>query len=186
MKYIISILLLSLSINAWAEERKMILEGEMEFGGWGGPIMRFAKINGKNKILMGGGGALLINHTVYIGGGGWGTIKDIGDGYASYSYGGIFMGSFIKPSKAIHYYADLGIFGANISSGEKGTNNDPKKTEDFYIIEPGAGVAINLLAPIKLMLGVSYKFAGAVDQHDLSSKDLGGAGLYVSVAFGKF
>ena len=180
------ITLICFSSSLLADERELLLAGELEFGGFGSPVLKATNITGKDKLLIGGQGALLINKTFYFGGGGGGTARDIGGGFSSYSYGGIIAGMFIQPHKAIHYYADVGLYSGNLSSGGDSNNANDNSAEDFMIIEPGAGIALNIMKYAKLVLGVSFKIVSAVDREDISNDDVGGFSLNGAVLFGSF
>jgi len=191
MKNIFLIILLSFSVGLAAEEkgRQLLFGGEMHVGVFGSPTLKLTNIKGKSKVLIGGQGAILINRQLYLGGGGGATVKDVGDGFASYSYGGVYLGSFIYPNKAIHYFFDIGLYAANMSSGGRKTNSSQAtnhEAENFYFFDPNIGVAVNLMKNVKLMLGVSYKIAGAVDRPDISSSDVGGYSINGSIVFGTF
>ena len=128
----------------------------------------------------------LFNQHIYLGGGGGGTARNIGDGYSSTSYGGALIGTFIQPQKAIHYYIELGIWSGNISPDVIENSNNFRKADDFLIVEPGTGIALNVSKYSKILFGISYRAVGFVDDPELSKSDLGGVSLQGSVVFGVF
>jgi len=180
-------LVLALSVaSLHSEERALLMTGDMEVGFMGGPMFRLINIVDKNKVTIGGFGAILINKHLYIGGAGGGTARDIGNGYSSTSYGGGLIGTFIQPNKAMHYYIDVGVYSGNLSPG--GADNNPRidRAENFLIIEPSVGLALNVMEYAKMIGGISYRYADSIDEPSLDSQDLGGIGLHASVIFGTF
>ena len=183
MRIIILFLSLFLAGNGVAAERELLLDGKLEFGLFGGPSFRFANIAGSNKLLLGGHLAMMINRTIYVGGAGGGTAQDIGNGWSSTSYGGGFIGMFFQPERAIHAYADFGLWSGNISPD--GTIPG-SVSEDFLILEPGGGIALNLMQNTKAMIGLSYRLVSSIDNASLSKSEVGGLSSTATIVFGMF
>jgi hypothetical protein len=178
-----------LAYSAQAGERQLLSVGSMSIGGYAAPAIKLAEIMGEGHLLMGGQAAFIVNDHIYLGIEGGTTIDDIGGGYASYSYFGGFLGTFIRPTEAIHYYVEIGASTGNISSGgasPAASSTGDMRAEDFTIFAPGAGVAFNVSDNAKVMLGVSYRFASSVDRDDISDDDVGGYSVNVALAIGKF
>lgn len=186
MKTIAFLFFLCIVTTVAAEEREMLLGGELDIGGFGSPILKFTNINDKNTFLVGGQGFVLLNHRFYLGGGGGGTASDIGDGVSSYSYGGLIVGAFINPNKALHYFTDLGVYSGNMSFNSKNSNNVDNSADDFLIVEPSVGVALNVMRYCKITLGVSYRVVSSVDSPNISKNDVGGYAISGALLFGKF
>jgi hypothetical protein len=189
MKKLLLIVLMGLPLLAGAEERQILSDGNMKLTGYGAPVIKITEIKGNNKLLLGGQAGCLVNDHVYVGAGGGTTLDDIGDGYASYSYFGACLGTFIKPNDAIHFFVEVGAYTGNISSGGPNpatSSTGNARAEDFSFVEPAVGLAFNISKNAKCMLGASYKFANSVDRDDLSEDDLGGYSVNVAVVFGSF
>ena len=139
---------------------------------FGGLTLKFTNIRGDITGLIGGQGGVLINDAIYLGGAIGSTVTEIGGGYSSYRYGGLLLGSFVKPNEAIHYFADVGLYSGIMSSG--GSRFSSAITEKFSIIEPNIGVGVNLNEKMKSTLGLSYKLVSAIDNNDISKKDVAG------------
>ena len=183
MRYLILIILICCSFETIAQERETILDGEMEISYFGGLTLKFAGVMDNLTGLIGGQGGVLINDVIYLGGALGSSITEIGGGYSSYRYGGLLLGSFIKPNDAIHYFADVGLYSGKISS--EGMNGIIlASTEEFSIIEPKIGIGVNLNEKMKSTVGLSYKLVGAIDNSDISKKDVGGFSLNGSIIFG--
>jgi len=187
MRYLTLCLFLSLAGTAHAEERELIFGGEMSHGGFGGPMLRATSIVDSSQMMAGGYGAYLMNHRFYVGGGGYGTVSDIGGTYSSFSYGGVLVGMFIQPQRPIHWLTDISINSGNISmKSNDGSMMHDEGSDNFIVIEPSVGLSINLAEPVKLNFSVSYRIVSGVDLNDLSDSDLSGFSLNGSMIFGKF
>ena len=183
MRHTLLTVLICCSFEIIAQERETILEGEMEISYFGGLTLKFTGIMDNITGLVGGHGGVLINDAIYLGGALGSSITEIGSGYSSYRYGGLLLGSFVKPNEAIHYFAGVGLYSGKISSeGLKGIILP--STEEFSIIEPNIGVGVNLNEKMKSTLGLSYKLVGAIDNADISKKDVGGFSLNGAIIIG--
>ena len=183
MRYLILFVVICCSFETIAQERETILDGEMEISYFGGLNLNFASVMQNITGLIGGQGGILVNDAIYIGGALGSSITEIGSGYTSYRNIGLLFGSFVKPKDAIHYFSDVGLYSGKISS-EGLTGIVSASTEKFSIIEPRIGVGINLNDKLKATAGLSYKLVGAIDNSDISKKDIGGISLNGSIIYG--
>lgn len=74
--YAIVLLVLILTGTALAED-ETLLGGEIESGGYGALVVKFGHIKGEGGILVGVQGGWIVNHTLVIGGGGYGLANNI-------------------------------------------------------------------------------------------------------------
>tara|TARA_B100000959_G_scaffold61623_1_gene64888 strand:+ start:503 stop:1057 length:555 start_codon:yes stop_codon:yes gene_type:complete len=183
MKYLLLFALIFCSFEAIAQERETILDGDMEISYFGGLNLNFASVMSNLTGLIGGQAGVLINDAIYLGGALGSSITEIGGGYTSYRYAGLLLGSFVKPNDAIHYFADVGLYSGKISSEGLG-GIVLASTEKFSIIEPRVGVGINLNDKLKAIAGLSYKLVGAIDNSDITKKDIGGFSISASIIYG--
>lgn len=177
---------LMMPLVAVAAERELLWDGDVRIGGFGGPALKVANIKGGSHLLLGGQGSLLINQHLYLGGGGYGTINEIGDGYGSYSYGGVHLGTFFNQHKAVHYYIEMGIYSGNISPTGTDINTIIAESEQFTLYETSFGLALNLMEYSKMTIGLSHRSAQGVDTPELSADELGGASFSLAMQFGVF
>ena len=61
-----------------AQERTLVGD-HVESGGFGAPVVKFTEVLGDFAVLAGGRGAWIIDHTIMIGGGGYGLVNDVYD-----------------------------------------------------------------------------------------------------------
>ncbi|MDH5301028.1 MAG: hypothetical protein OEW58_06665 [Gammaproteobacteria bacterium] len=177
--------LLVCSASAMAEERQLLVTGEMDSGGLGGPMVRMTQLQGEDHLMVGGYGAWLVNHHFYLGGGGFSSIKDVGD-YGNFSYGGLLLGTFIRPFDSVHYYADCLISSGDLQESSAANSNLPVRSDGVMLLEPSAGVAMNVAKVVKVNAGVSYRHVSGVDYAGISNSDLSGTSFNISVVFGVF
>jgi len=71
---IVSLLLLFIAGIARAQEEETLLGGGFESGGYGGPVVKFTNVKGEFAVMAGGYGGWLINHSLMLGGGGYGLV----------------------------------------------------------------------------------------------------------------
>ena len=183
MRHFLLMVLLCCTFNIAAQDRETILDGEMEVSYFAGPTLKFAGMKGNLAGIIGGQGGLLINDVIYISGSLGSTVTEIGSGYTSFRYAGLLLGGFVKPNEAIHYFGDVGLYSGHMNSG--GLPGFSSATDEkFSIIEPNIGVGVNLNETMKSTVGLSYKLVSAIDNTDLSKKDVGGFSLNGAIIFG--
>ena len=183
IRYLIFSVLITCTSQLYAQDRETILDGDMEISFFGALNLNFASVMQNIPGLIGGQGGILVNDAIYIAGSLGSSITEIGGGYSSYRYTGLLFGSFIKPKDAIHYFADVGLYSGKVSSEGLG-GIVSAATEKFSIIEPKAGVGINLNDKLKATAGLSFKLVGAIDNSDISKKDIGGVSISGSIIYG--
>ena len=113
MKSILSVFLgILVTVSPLAAQEETLFSGDVEFGGFGGPVVKCSQINNKNALLVGGRGGWIIDHRITIGGGGYGlvtkvpTISSQVDGADAPSlgmgYGGLEVGYVYNSDRLIH------------------------------------------------------------------------------------
>ena len=100
------------------------------------------------------------------------------------SYGG-FAEYTIRPSELIHF-----SFPLFIGAGEVEMDNDEGSAglgeENFFLVEPGALLEINLHKYVRFNIGASYRFVGDMSYRNMSSSDISGLTGQVGLKFGVF
>ncbi len=59
------------------DEQETLFSGDIEHGGYGGPVLKLTSIKSEPAVLMGGYGGWFINHMLMIGGGGFGLVNNM-------------------------------------------------------------------------------------------------------------
>ncbi len=204
MKIFMSILMsLALSAQVNAQEQTLI-SGPVENGGFGGPVVKFSDIDNKFAILVGGYGGWLINHSFMIGGGGYGLVNNIHASQAAqlyygtgdnlrlqFGYGGLMLEYIGEPDKLVHYSVStlIGAGGVGYNYLDNFYNSfqeDNGRTSAFFVLEPSAGVELNVTRFFRLNAGASYRLVRGSDLPGISDSDLSHLSGYLTFKFGKF
>lgn len=77
MKYALFLLFAIITLPVFAQEQTLIGSGEIENGGFGGPVVKVTSINGESAVFVGGRGGWIINHTFVLGGAGYGLVTNV-------------------------------------------------------------------------------------------------------------
>jgi hypothetical protein len=187
-----------LPMVAVAQQQETVFEGTIENGGFGGPAIQVTTVNNAAAVLFGGGGGWIINHTISIGGFGYGMINEVSAAKVNpddtrkldMGYGGIYL-QYIHMSKSLlHVTANLLIGGGNLSYRTRNTNgewtNSGSVNDAFFAIEPGIDAELNLFENVRLALGGSYRIVSGIDMIEYSNSNIGGLSVHFMVKFGKF
>ncbi len=195
-KAAIMILLALATVPSFGQERTLI-SGPVAHGWFGGPQFMVGQVKGEAAVLIGGWGAWLINHTLIIGGGGYGLVYDLPAGqttsgedqYLNFEYGGMTLGFILGSDRLVHLTANT-----LIGAGEVGYRYH-RLTEDWqedsvhdliFVIQPTLGVELNVTRFFRIAAGGSYRYVMGTDLADLTDYDLSGFGAELTLKFGKF
>ena len=178
-----------------AQEPETLVRGRVTSGGFGGPAVRVTQLIGQTGIMMGGRGGWIINHRFVVGGGGYGVIGsgiDVpytptsgGRAYLTFGYGGLELQYFERPMKLVHLtFATLvGVGGAEYRQGSGGQLTG---SSTLLVVEPAAGVALNVTTKLRVNVGASYRYVSGVGLPGLVDRDLRGASASLGLDFGRF
>ena len=179
---------------------KTIFSGELESGGFGGPVVKIGNLKDESAVFLGGRGGWIINHNFILGGGGYGLVSDITafsvttvggshDYYIEFGYGGLEV-EYIFASEEIAHASVMVLIGAGglrVSPGEDYDNNDYTHDDAVFVAEPAAGVEFNVTKFFRLNFGASYRYVSDVNEdYGLDNKDLTGVCGYITLKFGRF
>lgn len=203
-KLILLLMLLSACIFA---QRKTVIEGDVENGGFGGPVVKFSTINKNFGLFVGGYGGWLINHKFLLGGGGYGLVNNIkagsgvrshfnltGEPYLEFGYGGLILEYYFMPDEVLHYSVSVLVGAGGISYREKFMGNflgdfnynNESNNDAVFVLEPGLSGELNVAKYLKIGFGVSYRYVGDVGLYGLKSSDLSNVAANIAFKFGKF
>lgn len=176
------LILFTVPIIANAEE-KTLISGEIESGGYGGPVVKLSVVNNEFAVFMGARGGWIINHTIIVGGGGYGLATDIfvSSNKLSLGYGGLELGYVFQSDSLVHFTAHS-LFGFGGVSFE----NDWSSADEVFVIEPEATVVVNITEFVRIAAGVSYRFVTGVTTAGVSDASLSGLSGMLVFKFGSF
>lgn len=194
--------------NTNSQEYRTLFGGdETSHGGYGGIMVNYSKIDGKDAVLVGARGGWIINHGITIGLGGYGFVNDMNydktiDGvYDNYSlaggYGGLLIEPIIGAKHPVHLAIPI-IIGAGgvsyINNYYYGSGYYPPSepyyysvdSDAFFVIEPGLEVELNLVKFFRIAVGGYYRYTSDVHLADTDPGMLRGFSGSLSLKFGKF
>ncbi|MBE9468201.1 MAG: hypothetical protein IMY72_07765 [Bacteroidetes bacterium] len=202
MKKIIIFFGVILALGAKAQDNgyKSLFGNNFNVSGFGGPSMMLTNVSGEFAYMMGGGGAVLLNKTFFIGGYGYRLInriepnlndvvfpQQIGGQYLQensidFDFGGIWTGIIIKGNKAIHPIVSCQFGWGNLS-----LNNDYANIDDpVFVINPIIEIEANITRFFRMSIGGNYRIVQDVNFGEYKNSDFSGAGLFFGFKFGWF
>lgn len=180
------------AIPLWAQEETLV-DGEVESGGFGGPVLKISRIKDEMAIFVGGRGGWIINHVFVLGGGGYGLVNDmkvrqVGDTsyFLMMGYGGLELEYINDSDRLIHYTirALIGAGGLNLRT--RNFDYGQWQGDAFFVVEPGVDVVLNVTNFFRIAAGVSYRLVSGVDFEGFREKDVSGPSAALTLKFGKF
>jgi len=188
---IAAVVLLSTTVIA----QETLISGEMESGGFGGPVVKLGTVNGESGIFVGGRGGWIVNHTFVLGGGGYGLVNRInarrpsrnGFQYFQMGYGGLEVEYISEWEKLIHLSLQVLVGGGGVyySGAENGMAHNQEQ-DAFFVLEPAVHANLNVTSRFVVSLGMSYRYISGVTHPATSNADLGGLNTVLTFRFGKF
>jgi hypothetical protein len=169
--------------TAFAQEETLI-NGPIENGGFGGPVLKVGSFNGEVAILVGGRGGWIINHSFIIGGGGYGLVNNVkakvlgpyGERYLNFGYGGLELEYVSESHRLINFSFQtlIGAGGLSWRDPDVRTGMRDSDSDTFFMVEPGVNVTLNVTKYFRMSGGVSYRFISGVQSPASSDPDLSG------------
>lgn len=199
---IISVILVSINLFAQDDDEfRTIFDGGInKIRGFGGPTMTFSVIDGEFAHLMGGGGGLILNDQLIIGGFGMGltnyidakeNLNDNGvDDYegleVDYSFGGLWFGYIIKGKYPIHPVIHTQIGWGHVNLVEQ-DHWDSGYNGSIFVLNPILELEMNITRFFRLAVGANYRLNYSMKKLEkYENKHLSGPGGFLSFKFGWF
>lgn len=202
------LLLAVMAVPAFAgdEEEQTLLSGQITHGGFGGPVVKFTRMKNEFGVLVGGRGGWIINHTLSIGGGGYGLVNPITadtnaipvflpyhEPVLGMGYGGFELEYISHSGRLAHSTWTLLVGAGGVGYQERRNaewdwNEDQRHPawDSFFIVEPGVNLELNVTAFFRLDAGASYRFVSGIEKFGLVTSDVAGASVNLTFKFGKF
>ncbi len=195
MKKTVIFLVASVIVTPVLAQEETLISGQLEHGGYAGPVVKFTTINNDWEVMVGGRGGWIINHSFVLGGGGYGLVTDVeaenidprGDVVLELGYGGGIIEYVGHPNELIHYSVSLLIGGGGVNYIREITNTRLYADADaFFVLEPEANVMLNITTHFRAGVGAGYRLISGVDLAGLSDSDIGGLSINMVFKFGDF
>ena len=188
--------IIGLDINAQDEQSFGTLFGpDTQVNFVWSPEIKVSTIENETGTALGFYAGALINKSFLIAGafGGSGDYQT-----NNYCYFGILGQYTHNPHKLVHPSAQLLIAaGSTLEYDNERSNifdNDLETTATFYFAEPGVNLEVNLSQKIRLVSGLSYRFAWGMDEYSsdyitqtpLTSNDMSAFNVNLGLKFGLY
>jgi hypothetical protein len=175
------------------ERDQVLIEGQVEHGGYGGPRISFGRTAGHDAINVGGEAGWIINRRFIVGAAGYGLVTDQpGPGAwaatdnLTVGYGGMMLGYTLLPEKLVHPTITALVGAGGLGLREHGTHDKTDLGDAFFVLEPTATVELNVAAHFRFGVAVSYRWVRGVETAGITNSDLSGVFGSMIVKFGKF
>jgi len=157
----------------------MISENAKAQGGFGVVHAGSEFTDSGNLLVIGGGGAWVINSNFYLGGAGYGGSNTLATNTGelnSIGYGGMMFGYFNEVRESVR-------IGGDILAGSGGYAIDDLD-ESFFFIEPNLKLWYSLNTYMHISAGVYYRIAYVDADAVLNQQELNNFGIKLSLNFG--
>lgn len=183
----------------YAQQAETLFTGDVRHAGFGSLTFGITSVNGEASYLRGSRGAWVINfengNTLNIGLGGYRTqtgfraINGIVNGRQfpemKTNYGGFELEYLKNVNKLVHTGIQILIGGGNVRFRDNDIDLD-KKTDSYFVIQPGINTHVNLTNWFRISGGIFYRQAMGVDIEGTDDKGLSGLSAVIGLRFGKF
>jgi hypothetical protein len=175
-------------------QAETLVSGELESGGFGGPVVKFTQIDEQFGLLVGGRGGWIMNHKFILGFGGYGLVNQFDSDFIfegellplMMGYGGFEMEYIYLSDNLIHASVYLLLGGGGLTFKEYNDWNSLKVSDNFWIAEPAVNLEINIAKFFRISAGVGYRFVSDVNLGSLTNSDIAGFEGVLTFKFGKF
>lgn len=190
--------------TASAQESEFLIANnvDIEWGGFGGPELKFSEAFGEygtfigfkagvvmNNLVIGGAAEALLSEIPFQGPG---TTGEPGDLLPAMGYGGLYSEYFIMRTKPIHFSASAlvgpgmaWLFEQNVNDAGF-EDDDMVETGVFLVIQPAINIELNVIRPLKFYVTAGYRIVSTEDFERISSDDMSGLTLGFGLRLGKY
>ena len=188
---ILMLVLMAFSMVGFAQESAKAV------GGYGGPLIEAANINGDWGILIGGKGGAVFSERFAFGGIGMalvGSNEFIGDDLMEnmnaaldleYGAGGIFVEYLIKSNGPIRFSIPVNVMGGGVRVNSVSSETEIEST-GFFMLEPGINLEIKATESFTPSINISYRQAFGVSLVNLDNQAISGLNIGLIFKFGKY
>jgi hypothetical protein len=198
----LALFVVSLGLAAMAAAQEQTLfQGDVKTGGFGGPVVKYTRIKGQDAVMVGGRGGWILNHSLILGGGGYGVATEVdapegimpqeGPLDIEFGYGGFEMEYLVRPNALTHlsFYALIGGGALNFVKDVgpvSESNQQVGEADVVFALEPAVSAELNVTKWFRLSAGGSYRLVTGVNRAELENRDFSGLAATLTFKFGKF
>jgi hypothetical protein len=189
MKTTFLFLLLVIGVFPAQAQEETLIDGPIENGGFGGPVLKIGSFNGETGLLVGGRGGWIINHSFIVGGGGYGLANNVnakalgpyGERYLNFGYGGLELEYVAHPLRLVNFSVQTLIGAGALSWRDEDVRVAMRDSDSdtFFIIEPTLHVTLNVTKHFRISGGMGYRFISGLTS-------MSGPSGVLTFRFGKF
>lgn len=145
-----------LTSSLFAQRDETLFQKLKFTGAWGGNVLNVSQLNNEYVTLQGGYGGLEFGKDLFIGFGGFRSIDDlnlvspIADSY-DLDYGGLLIGYSPRSYKTVHFQTNVLLGGGDLTSNATGVK------DNFLVVQPAAGIEINVFRWFRVGLNGGYR-----------------------------
>lgn len=197
---ILGVCILTLLLGAPLFAQETLIDGSVDFGGYGGPFLQFTSVNKQFGLLVGGGGGVILDHTISLGAAGYGLVNDVTETtapastpYLNLAYGGVYLQYTHHSDALLHATAGILIGAGGISfrrdvvdMGTGSQNGRDTLNDAFFVVEPSVEGELNVTKYFRIAVGGSYRFVSGVSLYGLGNDDISGPSARLMFKFGSF
>jgi hypothetical protein len=175
-------------------EQDTLIDGDVESGGFAGPVLRVTEVRDQTGLLAGVRGGWVLDHAFVIGGGLYGLVNDLEVAvvpdttrFLNLAYAGLDLEAMLVPGSLLHLSLHSLVGAGSVTYSEKRWDIDENEDRDnFFIAEPGASLTLNVHRNVRLDVGADYRYTYGIDLRGLGDDDLRGPSGWVALRFGRF
>jgi hypothetical protein len=173
-------------------EIKTLLSGDIDHGGFGGPVVKFGNVYDESAVMIGGRGGWIIDHFLSLGGGGYGLVTEITtrpEEFLLMGYGGFELEFIIASNRLLHSTVGTLVGAGWISSHDRNLDPDAgveEQGDTFFVMEPSVNAELNVARFMRVNAGVSYRYTDGADKYGITDTDLSGLNAVITLKFGAF
>lgn len=179
----ITVFLFLMGLNRLEAQRERTLLGDLDLSGaWGGITYNWSGYGDDGAYVRGGYGGIELGNRIFVGYGGWRIkddvrLPDLNENF-ELRHGGLILGYTPNSYKAIHPRLSF-TFGP-------GRVNVGGESDRIFVVQPAAGVELNLFQVFRLGIEGGYRYAGNVSlsNANLESTDVSAFFVQIEARFG--
>lgn len=186
---LISVLLFSTQIYA---EQETLIGGDVEYGAYISPEVRFTSINGDYGVLPGGHAGVIFNHAISLGIAGYGLANNVNadapyeDQNIMLGYYGLVLEYIFNAQRLVNVSASALIGGGGLRAGVHQQNTMGHDMDVFFVAEPVLTLYLNVVKYFRVGFGAGYRFVSGVDTEGLRDSEIRGVFAVLSLQIGLF
>jgi hypothetical protein len=178
--------------SAYSYDRTLITD-QTEVGGYIAATIASTEMKDEFALLAGGQVAMVVNHWMSVGLGGFGTVVDpepddiVGLEKLELAYGGLLLEYIFRPHSVFHVSVPVLVGGGKVwMAGEYTDPESGEESDGFLVLEPGFNLEFNITRNWRLDFGIGYRHVSGTELADISDEELSGVTGVVTFKLGSF